>query len=76
MEYKDKYSQEEVQELINWFKNYDLPQSLQINKATYCLDLKTTINAICSQATKHHENSIFNYAVRLLNEIKATLENK
>lgn len=76
MEYKDKYSQEEVRELINWFNNYDLPQSLQINTATYCPDLKATINAVRNQAIKHHENRIFNYAVRLLYEIKNKLENE
>ena len=74
MEYKDKYSLEEVQELVNWFKGRELPKSLQIEQATLCLNLKETVEALSEQSILHYENPTFNYAINLLYKIKERLE--
>ncbi len=74
MEYKEMYSLEEIQELVNWFKNKQLPQSLQIDSATSCSDLKETVEALSEQAMLHYKNPTFNYAIRLLYQIKEKIE--
>ena len=45
MEYKKQYTQEELDNLVAWFKEHmdELPQSLYIDKATYVKDLKYTV---------------------------------
>lgn len=74
MEYKEKYSIEEVQELVAWFKSTELPQSMQIDTAAFCPDLKSTVEALCEQALLHHENPTFNYAMWQLYQIKEKLQ--
>lgn len=74
MEYKEKYSLEEVQELVTWFKTIELPQSMQIDIATFCPDLKSTVDALCEQALSHHENPTFNYTMWQLYQIKEKLQ--
>lgn len=74
MEYKEKYSLEEVQELIAWFKTKELPQTMQINAAAFSPNLRSTVEALCEQALLHHENATFNYAMRQLYEIKEKLQ--
>lgn len=44
------YTHEELLELEEWFKKIDLPESIQLDKATYIPDLKDTINRLFVQA--------------------------
>lgn len=74
MEYKEMYSLEEIQKLVDWFKNKQVPQSLQIDSATLCTNLKETIDALSEQALLHHKNPTFNYATRMLFQIKEKIE--
>lgn len=45
MKYKKLYTDEELDGLIQWFKDHfdQLPESLYIDKATYVKDLKHTV---------------------------------
>ena len=45
MEYKKHYTDEELNEVVGWFKSHfdELPASLYIDKATYVKDLKHTV---------------------------------
>ena len=74
MEYKESYTLEEVQELLDWFKGRELPQSLQINQSTYSPDLSVTVESLCLTIPLHFGIPTFVSDIRHLNEIKEKLE--
>ncbi|MBM6961589.1 hypothetical protein H6A61_12105 [Bacteroides caecigallinarum] len=68
------YTHEELLELEEWFKQIDLPESIQLDKATYIPDLKDTINRLFVQAEINYENPKMQGAIYLLERLKAKLE--
>ena len=68
------YTHEELLELEEWFKQIDLPESIQLDKATYGPDLKDTINRLFVQAEINYENPKMQGAIYLLERLKAKLE--
>ena len=68
------YTHEELLELEEWFKKIDLPESIQLDKATYIPDLKDTINRLFVQAEINYENPKMQGAIYLLERLKAKLE--
>lgn len=66
MEYKKHYSSEELSEVMDWFKkHYDqLPESIQVDKATYIKDLKHTVKLYYDIVEKHHENPTYAAQIR------------
>lgn len=68
------YTHEELLELEEWFKQIDLPESIQLDKATYIPDLKDTINRLFVQAGINYENPKMQGAIYLLERLKAKLE--
>ena len=74
MEYKESYTHEEVQELLDWFKGRELPKSLQINVSTHSSDLAKTVDVLCLRIPLHYGNSTFVSDIRHLIEIKEKLE--
>lgn len=68
------YTHEELLELEEWFKQIDLPESIQLDKATYVPDLKDTINRLFVQAEINYENPKMQGAIYLLERLKAKLE--
>ena len=72
-EYK-LYTEQELSELIDWFSTKDLPQSYQIDKATYVPDLRDTLERLFEQARICRENPRMQGCIYLLERIKRGLE--
>lgn len=62
MEYKRKYTDEEIGDLIAWMeKNLErLPESLQYNQATFIPDLKKTVTNYIDLVRQHKDDPAFN----------------
>lgn len=73
-ENKSSYTKEEFKELQAWFDNRQLPQSLQVDKATYIPDLKDTVSRLLDQAKVCHENPKMQGCLILLEHIRKELE--
>ena len=45
MEYKKHFTDQEIEEVCNWFKTHfdQLPETLQLDNATYIRDFKHTV---------------------------------
>lgn len=74
MEYKDSYTSDEVQGLVDWFEGKELPKAMRIDEATCSSNLPLTVESLCLQALLHYENTTFNNSIRLLYKIKEKLE--
>lgn len=76
MDYKEKYTKQEIEELIGWFKEHEheLPQTLQIDKATFTPDLQRTVHILLEQGLMYVENPTFYGTIRMLFLIKSKLE--
>ena len=75
MEEKKKFiRKEELKALKDWFANQDLPQGLQVDKATNIPNLKETVARLFDQAEACFENPKMQGCLILLENIKAKLE--
>lgn len=76
MDYKEKYTKQEVEELASWFKEHEreLPQSLRIDKATFTSDLQKTVRILLEQSLMYADNPTFYGTIRMLLSIKNKLE--
>lgn len=68
------YTREELDELEEWFKGKELPESIQLDKATFIPDLKDTLERLIVQADINCENPKMQGAVYLLERLKAKLQ--
>ena len=75
-EKKESYSEEELNEMIAWFNNHanKLPKEMQINKAAFTPNLKLTVESCIMQAKQCLGNYKMAGAFRLLQQIKAKIE--
>lgn len=73
---KESYSEEELNEMIAWFNNHadELPKEMQINKAAFTPDLKLTVESCIMQAKQCLGNYKMTGAFRLLQQIRANIE--
>lgn len=71
---KDFYTKEEFKKLKTWFDTQDLPESLQVDKATFIPRLKDTVIMLLEQAKVCHENPKMQGYLILLEHIKQKLE--
>lgn len=78
MEERKIYKKEELKALKDWFANQDLPQDLpqglQVDKATNIPNLKETVARLFDQAEACFENPKMQGCLILLENIKAKLE--
>ena len=74
MEERKIYKKEELKALKDWFANQDLPQGLQVDKATNTPNLKETVARLFDQAEACFENPKMQGCLILLENIKAKLE--
>ncbi len=72
MEYKKLYSQEEIQELLTWFKDNEavLPQSVTLDEAQLIPDLRFTINQFGEMIKCNWKNPNFGAHIHLLFRIR------
>ena len=75
MENKYIIEEEEVKELIRWFKGRELPQEYQLDDATRFPNFPWTVETLCDQALLYHKNPTFFNTVRLLRRLKESLCN-
>ena len=68
MEYKKHYSDEELDEVVSWFKAHldELPNSIYIDKATYVKDLKHTVTLYFNIVAKLKDNPTYAAQIRHL----------
>ena len=71
---KNFYTKDEFKDLQAWFEKQNLPDSLQVDKATYIPDLKDTVTRLLDQAKVCHENPKMQGCLILLEHIKRKLE--
>lgn len=69
-----KHTIEELNDLKDWFEKQQLPESLQIDKATFSPDLKVTVDILLKQAYICCDNPKMQGGMLLLLKIKAKLE--
>lgn len=71
---KNVYTHEEVDQLKAWFDQAELPAEMQLDKAVYIPDVKETVRRLFLQAHVCYENPRLQGCLRLLERIKAHLE--
>ena len=71
---KNVYTHEEVDLLKAWFDQAELPAEMQLDKAVYIPDVKETVRRLFLQAYVCCENPRLQGCLRLLERIKAHLE--
>lgn len=66
MEYKKIYAPEELADVVSWAKKnmHRLPESLQLDKATFIPDLKTTMETYIEICEMHHLNPTYGAQIR------------
>lgn len=67
-------SQEEIDEMKNWLHSCPLPESLQLDEATYIPHLADTIDRLVNQAYICRENPNMQGCILLLRRIVALLK--
>ena len=65
---------DELHELGDWFNQQDLPQDLQLDKATYIPNLKDTIHRLLTQSEISYNNPKMQGCIILLLNLKKKLE--
>ncbi|MBM6865431.1 hypothetical protein H6A66_09660 [Bacteroides caecigallinarum] len=68
------YTREELAELEAWFKDIQLPESLQLDKATFIPDVRETLDRLVLQAEINCDNPKMQGPIYLLERLKAKLE--
>lgn len=77
MEYVRRlYTEEELKTLFKWFDAQVLPDTMQLDNATYIPDVRETLSRLKDQAVLCRENPKMQGCIILLERIKAKLENE
>ena len=76
MEIKRTYTQEELEELKNWFETNQsrLPQTMQIDSSAFTPNLPETVKMLLEQAYICYENPKMQGCIRLLLKINQNIE--
>ena len=74
MEYvRHLYTEEELKTLFKWFDAQVLPDTMQLDNATYIPDVRETLSRLKDQAVLCRENPKMQGCIILLERIKAKL---
>ena len=73
MEKNKTLTQEELQELVEWFEQKTLPAQMQLDKATYIPNLPETVERLFIQAEINYDNPKMQGCIYLLLRIKEKL---
>lgn len=74
MQTKKIYTEQDCNDLKEWFRNRTLPKEMWINEATFSPDLAATIDMLLEQAFICKDNPKMYGCIYLLESIKAKLE--
>ncbi len=66
VEYKKLYSEEEIRDLLQWFKErYDrLPESIALDEATRVVGMPDSARSLCEMVETNWENPTFGASIR------------
>lgn len=67
------YTEEEINELKEWFDAQKLPISMQITKSAFSPNLKATVKMLFVQAYLCRENPKMTGCIRILEKIKKNI---
>lgn len=70
MTYKPTYTQEEVEELVNWFDTHKYENELDLGQGIHIVDMKTTIPPMRNIALTKYNNRTFSGQIQLLFRIR------
>ena len=65
---------DELHELGKWFESQNLPEGLQLDKATYIPHLRDTVKRLLTQSEINYNNPKMQGCIILLTKLKAKLE--
>ena len=65
---------EELHELTGWFDKQNLPEELQLDKATYIPNLSDTVKRLVIQSEINYDNPKMQGCILLLQRMKKKLE--
>lgn len=68
------YTRDELNELEEWFNGRELPEDIQLDKATYIPNVKETLKKLIVQAEINCDNPKMQGAIYLLERLKKKLE--
>lgn len=68
------YTRKELSEIKEWFNDVQLPQSIQLDKATFIPDVRETLSRLILQAEINCDNPKMQGAIYLLVRLKSKLE--
>lgn len=68
-----KYTEEEIKDLINWFKGKKLPKSIRIDQAIFIPDVERCIT-LMSEIVINKQNRTFESTADMLFKIKDLVE--
>lgn len=74
MEQLKLLTHDELHELHQWFDKQNLPESLQLDKATYIPKLRDTIKRLVAQSEINCDNPKMQGCIILLQRLKEKLE--
>lgn len=74
MEQMKQLTLDELHELQQWFDSQKLPDSLQLDKATYIPKLRDTIRRLVIQSEINYDNPKMQGCIILLQRLKEKLE--
>ena len=66
VEYKNLYPEEEIRDLLQWFKErYDrLPESIALDEATRVVGMPDSARSLCEMVETNWENPTFGASIR------------
>lgn len=76
MDYKKRYTPEEIKEVAEWFKNHkeQMPQSLDVDKATHIPNFPSTVNSYIDIAQAHMDNATYSGQIYLLFKMRDVMK--
>lgn len=76
MEYKQLFSKDEIDAVVEWFNNHkdQMPESLQVDKATYLPDFPRTVNNYIDIAHVHYQNPTYSGQIFFLFKLQEAMK--
>jgi hypothetical protein len=76
MEYKSTFTQEEAEEIIQWFKTHEYDNEVDIGEGQYIKNIKKCVNALTHTTLTQYKNSTFSGQIFNLFRIREELINQ
>ena len=65
---------DELHELKDWFEKQELPEDIQLDKATYIPHLRDTVRRLFAQSELNYDNPKMQGCILLLQRLKVKVE--